>query len=171
MKSYAGNWQINRYSRNWRNKTTEQYWTIDRAIPDNRFWIPRVFIGPAVILINLSVGISFSLCYTVNIWPCDLEFWPCKSIGFQTLLRTKYVPSLVKIHWRMLILVFTRMLRKDGRTDGRKRYYIPSQLRSSNGQLKKFLFLVTAAILNGKRGCRTQFWKGSTQGPSLPGLV
>jgi hypothetical protein len=27
-----------------------------------------------------------------------------KSIGFQILLRTKYVPSLVKIHWRMLIL-------------------------------------------------------------------
>jgi hypothetical protein len=34
-----------------------------------------------------------------------------KSIGFQILLRSKYVPSLVKIHWRMLILVFTRMLR------------------------------------------------------------
>jgi hypothetical protein len=32
------------------------------------------------------------------------DLWPCKSIGFQTLLRTKYVPSLVKIHWRMLIL-------------------------------------------------------------------
>jgi hypothetical protein len=35
-------------------------------------------------------------------------FWPNlvhrKSIGFQILLRTKYVPSLVKIHWRMLIL-------------------------------------------------------------------
>jgi hypothetical protein len=30
--------------------------------------------------------------------------WPWKSIGFQTLLRTKYVPSLIKIHWRMLIL-------------------------------------------------------------------
>jgi hypothetical protein len=30
--------------------------------------------------------------------------WPWKSIGFQTLLRTKYVPSLVKILWRMLIL-------------------------------------------------------------------
>ena len=30
--------------------------------------------------------------------------WPWKSIGFQTLLRTKYIPSLVKIHWRMLIL-------------------------------------------------------------------
>jgi hypothetical protein len=30
--------------------------------------------------------------------------WPWKSIGFQALLRTKYVPSLVKIHWRMLIL-------------------------------------------------------------------
>jgi hypothetical protein len=30
--------------------------------------------------------------------------WPWKSIGFQILLTTKYVPSLVKIHWRMLIL-------------------------------------------------------------------
>jgi hypothetical protein len=33
-----------------------------------------------------------------------LWLWPWKSIGFQTLLRTKYVPSLVKIHWKMLIL-------------------------------------------------------------------
>jgi hypothetical protein len=33
-----------------------------------------------------------------------LTQWPWKSIGFQTLVRTKYVPSLVKIHWRMLIL-------------------------------------------------------------------
>jgi hypothetical protein len=33
-----------------------------------------------------------------------LDLWPWKSIGFQILLRTKYVPSLVKIHWRMLIL-------------------------------------------------------------------
>jgi hypothetical protein len=32
------------------------------------------------------------------------DLWPWKSIGFQTLLRTKYVPSLVKVHWRMLIL-------------------------------------------------------------------
>ena len=30
---------------------------------------------------------------------------------FQTILWTKYVPSLVNIQWRMLILVFTRMLR------------------------------------------------------------
>jgi hypothetical protein len=29
----------------------------------------------------------------------------------------------------------------------------------SNGHLKKFLFLVTAVILNGGRGCRTQIWK------------
>jgi hypothetical protein len=34
----------------------------------------------------------------------NLTRWPWKSIGFQTLLRTKHVPSLVKIHWRMLIL-------------------------------------------------------------------
>jgi hypothetical protein len=33
-----------------------------------------------------------------------VDLWPWKSIGCQTLLRTKYVPSLVKIHWRMLIL-------------------------------------------------------------------
>jgi hypothetical protein len=33
-----------------------------------------------------------------------LNPWHWKSIGFQNLLRSKYVPSLVKIHWRMLIL-------------------------------------------------------------------
>ena len=27
--------------------------------------------------------------------------------------------------------------------------------------MKKFLFLVTAAILNGGRGCQTQFWNGT----------
>jgi hypothetical protein len=32
------------------------------------------------------------------------DLWPWKSIGFQTLLRTKYVPGLVKIHWRIVIL-------------------------------------------------------------------
>ena len=40
-------------------------------------------------------------------WPWPLTL---KINRFQTLLRTKLVPSLVKIHWRMLILVFTRML-------------------------------------------------------------
>jgi hypothetical protein len=37
-------------------------------------------------------------------WPSYLDLWSWKSIGFQILLRSKYVPSLVKIHWRMLIL-------------------------------------------------------------------
>jgi hypothetical protein len=32
------------------------------------------------------------------------DIWPWKSIEFQILLKTKYVPSLVKIHWRLLIL-------------------------------------------------------------------
>ena len=32
------------------------------------------------------------------------DLWPWKSIGFQILLRTMYVPSLVNIHWKMLIL-------------------------------------------------------------------
>jgi hypothetical protein len=49
---------------------------------------------------NAKHGISPCL----QIWPCDLDLWPWKSIGFQILLRSKYVPSLVKIHWRMLIL-------------------------------------------------------------------
>ena len=47
---------------------------------------------------------------------CDLDLWPWKSIGFQIPLRTKYVPSLVKIHWRMLILECSQGC--DGRTDG-----------------------------------------------------
>jgi hypothetical protein len=52
----------------------------------------------------------FTQMLVVNNLPSDLDLWPWKSIGFQTLRRTKYVPSLVKIHWRILILVFTRML-------------------------------------------------------------
>jgi hypothetical protein len=36
--------------------------------------------------------------------PKNLPLWPWKSIGFQILSRTMYVPSLVKIHWKMLIL-------------------------------------------------------------------
>jgi len=60
-------------------------------------------------------------------WPSDLDLWLWKSIGLQILLRTKYVPSLVKIQWRMLILECSQGCY--GRTDGRKRYYIPSQLR------------------------------------------
>ena len=51
------------------------------------------------------------------IWPGDLDLWPWKSIEFQILLRTKYVPSLVKIHWRMLILECSQGCY--GRTDGR----------------------------------------------------
>jgi hypothetical protein len=49
---------------------------------------------------NAKRGVSPRL----TIWPCDLDLWPRKSIGFQILLRTMYVLSLVKIHWRMLIL-------------------------------------------------------------------
>jgi hypothetical protein len=49
---------------------------------------------------NAKRGVSPRL----KIRPRDLDFWPWKSIGFQILLRSKHVPSLVKIHWRMLIL-------------------------------------------------------------------
>jgi hypothetical protein len=49
---------------------------------------------------NAKRGVSPRL----KIRPCDLDLWPWNSIGFQMLLRSKHVPSLVKIHWRMLIL-------------------------------------------------------------------
>ena len=49
---------------------------------------------------NAKRGVSPRL----KIWPGDLDLWPWKSIGFQILLTTKYVPSFVKIHWRTLIL-------------------------------------------------------------------
>ena len=50
---------------------------------------------------NAKRGVSPCL----KIWPCDLDLWPMTlKIGFQILFRSKYVPSLVKIHWRMLIL-------------------------------------------------------------------
>ena len=42
-------------------------------------------------------------CYAVTKFdPVTLTFnlWPWKSTGFQIFLRTKYVPSLVKIYWR-----------------------------------------------------------------------
>jgi hypothetical protein len=42
---------------------------------------------------NTKRGISPRL----KIRPCDVDLWPWKSIGFQILLRSKYVPSLVKI--------------------------------------------------------------------------
>jgi hypothetical protein len=85
---------------------------------------------------NVKRGISPRL----KIWPGDFDLWPWKSIGFHIIIRTKYVPSLVKIHWRMLILrVFTRMLRKYGRW----RFYIPSQLRW-RGDNKSLLLLLNA---------------------------
>jgi hypothetical protein len=61
-----------------------------------------MFIGQATLWNkgNAKRGVSPRL----KIRPCDLDLWPWKSIGFQILIRSKYVPSLVKIHWRMLIL-------------------------------------------------------------------
>jgi hypothetical protein len=56
------------------------------------------------------------------------ELWPWKSIGFQILFRTKYVPSLVKIHLRMLILECSQGCY--GRTDGS----VTISLRNSIGE-------------------------------------
>ena len=43
-----------------------------------------------ILILECSQG-----CYVEKNWPGDLDLWPWKSIGFQILLRTKYVPSLV----------------------------------------------------------------------------
>jgi hypothetical protein len=46
-------------------------------------------------------------CYMVKNLPSDLDLWPM-TLKINRVpdshIRTKYVPSLVKIHWRMLIL-------------------------------------------------------------------
>ena len=49
-------------------------------------------------------SVAYPLVYKFDSVTLTFDLWPWKSIGFQILLRTKYVPSLVKIHWRMLIL-------------------------------------------------------------------
>ena len=63
-------------------------------------------------------SVAYPLAY--KIWPGDLDLWLWKSIGFQILLRTKYVPSSIKIPLRMLILECSQGCygRTDGRTDG-----------------------------------------------------
>ena len=65
---------------------------------------------------NAKRGVS------LTIWPCDLDLWPMtlKINRFQIPLRTKYVLSLVKIHWRMLILECSQGCygQKEGRKDG-----------------------------------------------------
>ena len=60
------------------------------------------------------------------------DLWPWKSIGFQILWRTKYVPSLVKIHWRMLILECSQGCY--GRTDGQKNGSVTISLRNFVGE-------------------------------------
>jgi hypothetical protein len=46
----------------------------------------------------------YPLALKFDLVTLTFDLWPWKSIGFPILLRTKYVPSLVKIHWWMLIL-------------------------------------------------------------------
>jgi hypothetical protein len=66
--------------------------------------ISEIIIKTTFIKGNAKRGVSPRL----KIWPGDLDLWPWKSIGFQILLRTKYVQSLVKIHCRMLILEWSQ---------------------------------------------------------------
>ena len=55
--------------------------------------------GHILKLTRATQSVAYPLTVTLT-----FDIWPWKSIGFQILLRTKYAPSLVKIHWRMLIL-------------------------------------------------------------------
>ena len=78
------------------NKFFVYYWNLQKKIYFAYYWKKKSKNNEG----NAKRGISPHL----KIWPSDLDLWPWKSIGFQILLRIKYVPSLVKIHWRMLIL-------------------------------------------------------------------
>jgi hypothetical protein len=74
----------------------------DRQMQDTNSWNFKILSirTPGLNKGNAKRGVSPRL----KIRPWDLDLWPWKSIRFQILLRSKYVPSLVKIHWRMLIL-------------------------------------------------------------------
>jgi hypothetical protein len=110
-----------------------KFWELwDMYLVLKRIWNPIDFQGhrvkclPHNILVNIRINILQWILtklgtYLVlkKIWnpidfqgqrsrSGDLDLWPWKSIGFQTLLRIKYVPSLVKIHWRMLILEWSQ---------------------------------------------------------------
>ena len=54
--------------------------------------------------------------YKFDLVILTFDLWPWKSLGFQILLRTKYVPSLVKFHRSMSILECSQgcYRRKDG---------------------------------------------------------
>jgi hypothetical protein len=90
----------------------ENHWPALQSCPPQQQWLIHVVHNKITNKGNAKCGVSPRL----KIWPGDLDIWPWKSIGFQILLRTKYVPSLVKIHWRMLILECSQGCY--GRTDG-----------------------------------------------------
>jgi hypothetical protein len=89
---------------------------------DNISWKLEIWLNPNMYLYNHWIvwkskmaTTTEHLCYPLaNEVAKGFDLWPWKSIGFQILLRTKYVPSLVKIHWRMLILECSQGC--DGRT-------------------------------------------------------
>ena len=74
---------------------------IDR-VPDSPKHVPSL----VKIHWRMLILVFTRMLWSKKNWSGDLDLWPWKSIGFQILLRTKYmyVPSLVKTHWRMLIL-------------------------------------------------------------------
>ena len=69
-----------------------------------------------------------------------LTLWSWKSIGFQIFLRTKYVPSLVKIYWRMLIIEWSQWCygRTNGRKEGRKEGRTDGSVTISRGDKNRF---------------------------------
>ena len=69
-----------------------------------KYRIPNWFLNKGVKTKLNKGNAKHGVSPRLKIWPGNLDLWPWKSIGFPILLRTKYVPSLVKIHWRMLIL-------------------------------------------------------------------
>ena len=101
----------------WQNNSL--YWYFFNWLSSNIWWKNNLCLNHILRKSRNKGNAKHGVSPCLKIWPGDLDLWPRKSIGFQILLRTKYVPSLVKIHWRMLIHKDVTEGRTDGRKDGR----------------------------------------------------
>jgi hypothetical protein len=105
---YDNSWKIKHHVRHILSRLFPKYYEQGITMETTDTVVPKVNCQ-SLIVIGKSLGASNQIKQRQRkAWhipsPTNLTRWPWKLIGFQVYLRTKYVPSLVKIHWRMLIL-------------------------------------------------------------------
>ena len=103
----------------WQNNSL--YWYFFNWLSSNIWWKNNLCLNH-ILRKSRNKGNAkraYPIAYKFDLVTLTFDLWPWKSIRFQILLRTKYVPSLVKIHWRMLIHKDVTEGRTDGRKDGR----------------------------------------------------